>query len=152
MKINLNVLKDVAKTRPEGYYQDVTSHGKVVGAYLEIDPPAYKHLLQKYSGPEGNVERKSCCGKTLQSGSLNTGSFPPLVQQMRNAIGAVSRLGGAIVHGNQVKATEEEVAKRQAICDGCEYYAKDSQRCQKCGCFLKIKIKLETEHCPIQKW
>jgi hypothetical protein len=83
---------------------------------------------------------------------MNSGSFPPLFQQMKNFGGAMTRLGGAIVQGNQVKATDEEVAKRQAICNDCEYYAKDSQRCQKCGCFLKIKIKLETEHCPIQKW
>jgi hypothetical protein len=45
MKINLNVLKETAKTRPEGYYEDVVAHGKIVGAYVEINPPAYKHLL-----------------------------------------------------------------------------------------------------------
>jgi hypothetical protein len=41
---------------------------------------------------------------------------------------------------------------RLAICFGCEFFNEDSMRCKKCGCNMKLKTKLDTAKCPINKW
>jgi hypothetical protein len=38
------------------------------------------------------------------------------------------------------------------ICRGCEFFRKSNQTCKKCGCFMKLKTKLEKAKCPVGKW
>ena len=46
---------------------------------------------------------------------------------------------------------DEEVLKmRWDICSGCEFLKDD--KCEKCGCFMKVKHKLAMASCPIGKW
>ena len=46
---------------------------------------------------------------------------------------------------------DEEVLKmRWDLCLGCEFLKDD--KCQKCGCFMKVKHKLAHSKCPIGKW
>ena len=46
---------------------------------------------------------------------------------------------------------DEEVLKmRWDICSGCEFLNND--KCEKCGCFMKVKHKLAMASCPIGKW
>ena len=46
---------------------------------------------------------------------------------------------------------DEEVLKmRWDICSGCEFLKDD--KCDKCGCFMKVKHKLAQASCPIGKW
>jgi hypothetical protein len=47
-------------------------------------------------------------------------------------------------------ANEELQQKRQNVCDSCEFYI--NRRCNKCGCFMAVKIKLQTSSCPDGKW
>lgn len=46
--------------------------------------------------------------------------------------------------------TTEEQASTLAICQSCEHF--DADKCGLCGCWLRQKIKMATENCPIQKW
>jgi len=39
---------------------------------------------------------------------------------------------------------------RMSICEECEHYLNGV--CSVCGCVLKIKTKMDTEKCPINKW
>jgi hypothetical protein len=48
--------------------------------------------------------------------------------------------------------TDDEQARIFAICEACERYEDGRCRHVKCGCYLKTKIKWETEHCPENKW
>jgi len=52
---------------------------------------------------------------------------------------------------------------RYNICQGCEKFEKEHERCGVCGCFMDIKTKLTTNrnyqknrveitHCPLGKW
>lgn len=41
---------------------------------------------------------------------------------------------------------------RLAICFGCEFFNENSMRCEKCGCNMKLKTKLDTAKCPVDKW
>ena len=46
---------------------------------------------------------------------------------------------------------DEDVLKmRWDLCLGCEFL-KDN-KCEKCGCFMKVKHKLATASCPVGKW
>jgi len=52
-------------------------------------------------------------------------------------------------------ADDETLAKRQAICDTCQYWKASARlgmgKCLKCGC-TSLKLKFDTEKCPIGKW
>ena len=44
------------------------------------------------------------------------------------------------------------IDRRFAECQGCEHFIKDSSRCKKCGCFMKVKTRIATARCPVGKW
>ena len=46
---------------------------------------------------------------------------------------------------------EAVIKMRWEICRGCEFLT-DSNRCTKCGCFMKSKTKLVTASSPVGKW
>lgn len=46
---------------------------------------------------------------------------------------------------------EEESSLRMDICNGCEHLSITKQ-CDKCGCFMPLKVKLLHASCPIGKW
>lgn len=153
-----------AKIRPEGYAEDVKSHGTIVGDFLEISNENYSKMVRKYS-PVPIPTKGSCCGDNreifkgraypnppefIRQAISQSSAMPPITEQARNALMAARRLANAAIRGEKVKASEEKVKERQAICDACEF--KKDNRCQKCGCFWKVKIALETETCPINKW
>jgi hypothetical protein len=62
----------------------------------------------------------------------------------------------AHVAAGMPQATDEQVAARFAICQGCEHF--DGKACKKCGCpvvrakkFLS-KLSWAGESCPVGKW
>jgi len=47
---------------------------------------------------------------------------------------------------------DEAVLKmRWDLCSGCEFLT-DANKCQKCGCFMKVKHKFAQASCPVGKW
>src|SRR5437879_5762329 len=72
-------------------------------------------------------------------------SYPSLATQAGNAIGAAVRFvasGGATVD-------QAEQERRLGICRECEHFDAEQGRCRVCGCFAKLKARLESEHCPL---
>ncbi len=53
-----------------------------------------------------------------------------------------------------VNRTKKEIKRVRTICEACDaYYTKGiTPRCTYCGCCTNIKIKWESESCPIGKW
>src|ERR1044072_3312469 len=45
---------------------------------------------------------------------------------------------------------EQEEKRRLEICNTCENFANGT--CKLCGCYMNLKAKLGTSHCPIGKW
>lgn len=74
--------------------------------------------------------------------------LPSKAAMARNAFKAA---GQAIASGFK-KVSEEEQARRLAICEGCEFFRQSDKRCSKCGCAMKWKSRLAGWHCPIEKW
>lgn len=42
--------------------------------------------------------------------------------------------------------------KRMETCKGCENFSQFTQRCTKCGCFMRIKTNFAASECPVKKW
>lgn len=57
-----------------------------------------------------------------------------------------------LLNPNQPRSTEELHLARFDICKACEYFRPKSETCKKCGCFMKLKTKLENAKCPVGKW
>lgn len=49
-------------------------------------------------------------------------------------------------------ASQEKEEMRMNTCAECKSFDKTSARCNLCGCFMKIKVRLEASKCPISKW
>ena len=151
MRIRLEQIKEAAKIRSDGYEQDVLGQGKVDGDFLVITPEAYSLLRAKYA-PKSPEIKRGCCGKAVSVATPAQRMFPPLSEQAKNLTRAVARVAGELVQGRPVAADKETIANREAICDKCEHYSHG--RCKLCGCYLRIKRTLSTEHCPATppKW
>ena len=52
----------------------------------------------------------------------------------------------------EAKVDQEEFDRRMSICRSCEFLKKPAEQCSKCGCFMKLKTKIDRAHCPIHKW
>lgn len=48
--------------------------------------------------------------------------------------------------------TQDEQNKRLDICDECDHLYTEAARCNLCGCYVKVKAWMSTEHCPQEKW
>lgn len=47
---------------------------------------------------------------------------------------------------------KEEAQERYDICKLCDNLISLTSQCKKCGCFMKMKVKLKEAECPIGKW
>jgi hypothetical protein len=73
----------------------------------------------------------------------------------RKAVNFAASLASHVAAG-MPQASEEEVARRFAICQGCEHY--DGKACKQCGCpvvrekqFIS-KLAWADQSCPVGKW
>lgn len=142
MKIRLTKLKDKSKNRPVGYVEDVISKGTVSGDFLFITPNAYRELQVKYNSETPQIQSVGGCCKKM----------PPVVTQIKNAMGAVGRVVHNAITFQDIKASPEDIQKRKSICESCEFLDVKRKRCSKCGCKYNLKLQLASEHCPVNKW
>ncbi len=57
-----------------------------------------------------------------------------------------------LLNPNQPRSESEIVDSRLEICMSCEHLNKRLVKCNKCGCFMKLKTTLKQAKCPIGKW
>lgn len=57
-----------------------------------------------------------------------------------------------LLNPNTVYLSDEESSNRFNICKSCPELIKFTSQCKKCGCFMKLKTKMEHASCPIGKW
>jgi len=56
-------------------------------------------------------------------------------------------------NSNQGPMTQKiSAAQRYQICESCEHLSSTLKVCEKCSCFMIMKVKLKWEKCPIGKW
>jgi len=90
------------------------------------------------------------CGviKKVESRRNCTSGGPSVTQMAKN----FAKAAGNYIKSGGENVTEEEHKKRLSVCSTCEF--KKGPRCihSKCGCFIEVKAKWASEHCPIDKW
>lgn len=78
--------------------------------------------------------------------TIDPAEYPPLAMQA----GSLARSLWDWAVSGFAMATEAEQSRRLTICHDCPQW--DDGRCRICGCYVKVKITMKTEHCPIAKW
>jgi hypothetical protein len=128
-RISLAKLYAVAPDRKSGYLEAVMAEATPVSdTHIEIPTEAFARIRREYA----------------QSVSL--------LQKAANFAASAA----AHVAAGMPQASEEEVARRFAICETCEHF--DGKACRQCGCavvrerkFLS-KLSWANEKCPVGKW
>tara|TARA_Y100000310_G_C20587896_1_gene766414 strand:- start:71 stop:433 length:363 start_codon:yes stop_codon:yes gene_type:complete len=92
---------------------------------LEVLRSVSIYFLNKKARMEAN-------NYAIENDSLDMRTVPPLVK--RN-----------IIHNQEI------LDNRWNLCSSCEFLT-ESNKCKKCGCFMKVKHKLAFARCPIGKW
>lgn len=126
IKLHLDEVKRAAVSRPPGYLQDILSNGYLDGSVISMDEDVFVRLRRKYSGNASNIDK------------------------IGNALGAIRRIAAAGLHGEKITVSNETQKSRMNICSQCEFFT--GITCRKCGCHIRFKAKLQTEHCPVGKW
>jgi hypothetical protein len=57
-----------------------------------------------------------------------------------------------LLNPNEPRSQDDIIQSRLDICKTCEFYRERTNQCRKCGCFMKLKTRLEHARCPIGKW
>lgn len=74
------------------------------------------------------------------------------LKKMKLAAETAKDVAKDAIQGNEILATDEEKENRMNVCRGCPYFVKGHNRCNQCGCFMKLKTELKSAKCPIGKW
>ena len=77
--------------------------------------------------------------------------LPSLTTMAKNAATAAAQEVKAVASGAP-PVEDAEVTRRLALCHRCELFLHAQQRCSQCGCFMKFKARLRSQHCPVGKW
>jgi hypothetical protein len=78
--------------------------------------------------------------------------YPTKIQMAKNLGGSIKKNISTLLKGNKVAASDKKVKMREKTCLHCDWFEKKKLRCIKCGCVIPIKIRLEEETCPLNKW
>jgi hypothetical protein len=57
-----------------------------------------------------------------------------------------------IFNKNIEKVEEKVFQERLDICNGCPEFLKLTSQCKECGCFMKVKARIQEAKCPLNKW
>jgi hypothetical protein len=82
----------------------------------------------------------------LPSGAARAASF----------IAAAAKAARGVLATGKLVVASEVVAARMTVCEACPNFLDSASplgpKCSRCGCFLKAKTVLITQHCPEGKW
>jgi hypothetical protein len=84
--------------------------------------------------------------------SSNKPNFPSIGQMTKNIGSDFVKNVQSVAAGNSLIAEDAEGNRRKSICNGCEFFNKEQDRCTKCGCYMAVKAYLKASSCPIGKW
>ncbi len=79
---------------------------------------------------------------------------PSALTQLVTAAAALGRAAGQALTGSPLTVSQTEYDRRLTICQNCPEFLPCGPRCRKCGCFLQVKARLESEtgQCPTGQW
>lgn len=73
--------------------------------------------------------------------------------KMKNSISSSSQKAfSTIKNEKKIISDPLNADQRLKICNSCPSFSKGIGRCDLCGCFVSIKVRLDFESCPAGKW
>jgi hypothetical protein len=137
IRFTLDQLREKARIRPPGYYEEVLSLAAVDGDSVSLRDEDYRQLIEKY--------RDTAAAKPPEE--------PSALELAANFSVAVSKWAAAgfpVVH-REVFEARSEVCSACAFWDGSARLGLGKCTHRKCGC-TRMKRWLATEGCPLGKW
>lgn len=83
---------------------------------------------------------------------ISNKKLPSTFQMAKNFGSDILKNIRSVSEGNSIKSDNPEIETRKNICNSCDFFIKDSDKCSKCGCNMAIKTYLKASVCPIGKW
>jgi len=105
---------------------------------IQYHPSIYNEIL-KYEYDENDY-------------SMDTNDLAELANQLKSLKETMNQVKLGALKGERIVAKKPLWQQRQDVCDQCEYYQIPQNICSKCGCFMKIKTKINHAKCPLDKW
>jgi hypothetical protein len=112
---------------------------------LDRDGPRYDPGFRRLFCPDefpGQVEALALAGPR----------GPGLRARLRGFLRSLWREGAQVAAGGAPFSAEAASTARLAICRNCDYFEPGPVRCLYCGCFLRVKVRMPREACPIGRW
>jgi len=78
--------------------------------------------------------------------------FKESLKVSKSLSSAASKAAKAVIDNKQIISPKLDAQKRLDICNKCPSLDKSGGRCEECGCFVIVKVKLDFESCPLKKW
>lgn len=78
--------------------------------------------------------------------------FNETIKVSKSLSSSTSKAVKAIADNKQIISPKLDAQKRLDICNKCPSLDKSGGRCEECGCFVTVKVKLDFESCPLKKW
>lgn len=108
-----------------------------------------KNSLLRSLQENAKIQKLQSSNKPIENFKPSPPSIPRMISNMAES---VVRNAKSVVAGNSLTTNSEQANSRLSICQKCEFFDKNQQRCQKCGCFMAVKTYLKAEKCPIGRW
>ena len=83
---------------------------------------------------------------------LNGNDYPDFWEQIEGFKKFAESVDQGAKEGKGILVPEEVSKLRLEECGRCDYYDKQQNRCKKCGCYMKVKVKFVNTSCPVGKW
>ena len=83
---------------------------------------------------------------------LNGDDYPDFWEQIEGFKKFAESVDQGAKEGKGILVPEEVSKLRLEECGRCDYYDKQQNRCRKCGCYMKVKVKFVNTSCPVGKW
>jgi len=154
-------VETIAQMRKPGYLAEVlrcnTSDSPIEICIPKSDAARIKKdFSHELSSPLANPSSVA-----QSSQQENSRQLPSIMQMAKNLANAAGEEVKAIVERNP-PVSDEEYNRRIEICRTCPHFtpnnpdlperARQQERCTLCGCYMKYKSKLRSQHCPEGKW
>tara|TARA_Y100000034_G_scaffold108826_1_gene139496 strand:- start:435 stop:785 length:351 start_codon:yes stop_codon:yes gene_type:complete len=109
-------------------------------------------IKRVYLNEKPSEDVKESAGFSLPNRGKEKKEYPPKIQMAKNLGGSIKKNISTLLKGDKVAASDKKVKMREKTCLHCDWFDKKKLRCVKCGCVIPIKIRLEEESCPLNKW
>ena len=135
---HIDALRAAAASRPAGYLEDCLAIGTLDADRVTFTRKQYAELCAKYRG------------------AAPAKGPPPALPSLAQRVANFAASAAKHVASGMPMCTDEQIAARWAICQGCEFHQNGT--CVKCGCPLVrerhyiSKLSWANEKCPVDKW